>query len=324
MQGVVWWGEDSPHASCFVPLLLAQPSFPAAFTNGSAADYDDRSAWWAFNVVKRTMDLNFESMQRDVAAAARACEANGIAALARAEAAAAAALEAATRRPPHRLRRSAELRDPLEAAAAAAGAETSEHAAWAVRAWRRLFGELMVRYKNGYRNLPLAEGVAREAGIGYPAWWLKLVGYNEWAARVTLRARAADARRADGAAPLPLEPARAPNASEVSRGAPGATPSAPGFDSPARAEAHSAPPRVLGMGERVGMAVCAVLGAALFFALGLFGGHRLDRIRRKHGRGTPHAQPLLAGGAPAEEAGGAGGSGGGNRTGRRNVPQAAV
>ena len=54
------------------------------------------------------------------------------------------------------------------AAAAAANAEE------VTRSWWALFDELLFKYADGWRNVPTLG-----QGIGYPAWWLRSVGYPE-------------------------------------------------------------------------------------------------------------------------------------------------
>lgn len=135
-------------------------------------------------------------------------------------------------------------------------------------------------YKNGYRNELVADGVSRESGIGYPAWWLRAVGYGDWAERVRARADEADRRRAAGEPLQPLQPAP--------------TPGGGGGGDAGRARRVAA---ARSLGERVGMALCALLGALLIFALGVLGGHRLDRVRRPHAPGGGVHAPLLPAGA---------------------------
>jgi len=281
LQGLVWIGEDSPHATCFVPFFLAQSSLPTSYTTGTMGIYSSTSAWWAANVIKTFMDLHYTQTSADVSAAANECEDAGEAVVERAEVAALAIVGSA----PHRqlasrkasAQRNAVLKksqptdsefvhtsphsDPHDAAEAA-GSVTSAHATWVVDTWHTLFGTLMVKYKNGYNNTIVAEGISRESGIGYPAWWLTMVGYGEWAERVLRRSDEADERRAAGQPVAKPEP-----------GAADVTPIAP----PLKGEKGH---RLFSLMQSVGMAVGAVLGALLFFALGVVGGHRLDRITR--------------------------------------------
>jgi dipeptidase len=50
LAGLVWFGEDAPHATCFTPLYLSQESYAQGFTHGTMAAYDEDSAWWAAQV----------------------------------------------------------------------------------------------------------------------------------------------------------------------------------------------------------------------------------------------------------------------------------
>ena len=49
----------------------------------------------------------------------------------------------------------------------------TEHANYVVSEWWKLSEYLIVKYNDGYSNIPQ---VAK--GVGYPAWWLKEVGFG--------------------------------------------------------------------------------------------------------------------------------------------------
>ena len=62
----------------------------------------------------------------------------------------------------------------LSRSADEAKAAQETHADHAVAAWQELYGELLIRYSDGwdYDSTKLAA-----ARVGYPAWWLTEVGY---------------------------------------------------------------------------------------------------------------------------------------------------
>lgn len=186
LKGRVWFGEDTPHATCYWPFWLSQTSLPAAYTEGSQAVFDmHKNAWWASNAVKRVMDLNYDRAAPIVAGAQAECERAGREAAESAEQQARATLAAVGASGPSALLPSAVAYASAGEASAAASRvlEAASHAnAKAAHArWVRLFGELMVRFKNGYENSVLLPGsTVHEDNIGYPAWWLREVGYGGW------------------------------------------------------------------------------------------------------------------------------------------------
>lgn len=48
---MMWWATYAPHASAYVPLYVAAPTVPLAYTVGSLHHYDPAAAWWAFAAV---------------------------------------------------------------------------------------------------------------------------------------------------------------------------------------------------------------------------------------------------------------------------------
>lgn len=64
--GVLWFGADAPHSTCYVPFYAGNLSTPAPFANGSRNFYDKESAWWTFNFVSNFADLKFSYMIKDI------------------------------------------------------------------------------------------------------------------------------------------------------------------------------------------------------------------------------------------------------------------
>lgn len=321
--GVVWFGEDSPHATCYFPFFLAQGRLPRAYTHGTQGEYSAGSAWWTFNLIKRFIDLNFRAMIEDVRAAQEECEAGGRKVLAEAEAAALAALRApspssskrgatssgaAKPHSPGRLLKatakpkatsappptpSAPPASPAGATAAAARAiallenATCTHAEYVQSAWQSLFADLMVRYKNGYTNTIVAQGIVREKTIGYPAWWLRLVGYTGWMDFVKSRGAEHAQQRAESG-DLEADSSKEPDMSVW----------AAGDDTAARKAASTQPAWARAAGAHPAIFTCiALLCGAVLFGLGVLAGPHLAKPRALCGAGSwPQASaeaPLL-------------------------------
>lgn len=153
MSGVIWFGEDAPHSTCFVPFYAGATSVPAAFTVGSRAKLDRNSAWWAFNLVSNFADLKFSHMIKDIKALASKFEGEALAMQPVVESAAAELYKV----------------DPKLAMSFLEN-YTNSHAQKVVDAWWQLFDDLAVKYQDGYVGLKTA---------GYPDEWLKAVGFSK-------------------------------------------------------------------------------------------------------------------------------------------------
>lgn len=64
--GVLWFGEDAPHSTCYVPFYAGNLFAAKPFANGSREFYDKDSAWWAFNFVSNFADLKYSYMIKDI------------------------------------------------------------------------------------------------------------------------------------------------------------------------------------------------------------------------------------------------------------------
>jgi len=54
---VVWFGQDAPHGTVYVPVYSSQRSVPASYTTGRQSVFSLDSAWWAFNLLNNWMQL---------------------------------------------------------------------------------------------------------------------------------------------------------------------------------------------------------------------------------------------------------------------------
>jgi dipeptidase len=153
---VIWFGEDAPHHTCYVPFYAGQTSIPASFTIGSRATLDRNSAWWAFNLVSNFADLKYSYMNKDIVELSDKFVNEALAMQPVVESAAAELYKV----------------DPKLAMSFLTN-YSNAHAEKVVAAWWQLFDTLAVKYQDGYVSLKTA---------GYPDEWLKAVGFNKLAA----------------------------------------------------------------------------------------------------------------------------------------------
>ncbi len=151
--GVLWFGEDAPHSTCYIPFYAGNTSTPKAFASGSRSFYDKESAWWAFDFVSNFADLKFSYMIEDIKTVQQELEGQFFAMQPAIEAVALELYE----------------KDP-EAAKQFLTTYSNSQATFALERWRKLADELIYKYNDGYIN-----GKA----VGYPTEWLKEVGFGE-------------------------------------------------------------------------------------------------------------------------------------------------
>ncbi|MGB4337934.1 MAG: C69 family dipeptidase [Bacillota bacterium] len=149
--GVIWFGEDAPHSTCYVPFYCGQDSVPESFARGSRAVLDD-CAWWAFNYVSNIADLKYSYMIEDIKALYTKFETEALAMQPAVEQAALDLYKV----------------DP-DLAMAFLTNYTNAHAQKVVDAWWKLADDLMVKYQDGYVDLKT---------VGYPDEWLMDVGFG--------------------------------------------------------------------------------------------------------------------------------------------------
>ena len=60
--GVLWFGEDAPDTTVYVPIYCGVTEIPKPWTQGARHEFDRDSAWWAFNLVNNWANLRWDAM----------------------------------------------------------------------------------------------------------------------------------------------------------------------------------------------------------------------------------------------------------------------
>jgi len=66
--GVAWFTPDDAKTGNFIPLYAGATKLPEAFDIGNRAEFDRKSAWWAFDFVSNWAGLRFNAMLDDIKA----------------------------------------------------------------------------------------------------------------------------------------------------------------------------------------------------------------------------------------------------------------
>ncbi|MEW5982012.1 MAG: C69 family dipeptidase [Acidobacteriota bacterium] len=154
--GLVWFAQDDPKTSVYVPLYAGLTRLPESYEIGTRAQFDRRVAWWAFNFVSNWAQLRYDAMIEDIRKTSNVLE-DGFFAL-----------------QPDVEKRAVELykQDP-EKARAYITDYSNLMASGAVAEWWKLSDFLIMKYNDGYINVG-----GRERSAGYPKEWLDAVGYG--------------------------------------------------------------------------------------------------------------------------------------------------
>lgn len=155
--GLVWFAEDDPKTSCFVPFYCGITTVPEAYQIGRRDKFDRRSAWWAFDFVSNWANLRFADMIKDIRQAATDFETTFF-----------------NLQPAVEKRALTLYQEAPEACRQYLTNYSNEMAQRVVDDWWTLAEHLIVKYNDGYISL----GPNRRSP-GYPKWWLDAVGYGK-------------------------------------------------------------------------------------------------------------------------------------------------
>jgi dipeptidase len=155
--GLVWFAEDDPKTSCYVPFYCGITQLPKSFEIGGRDQYDQESAFWAFNFVGNWAELKFSYMIKDIKEKYTSFE-NGFFEM-----------------QPFVEKTAVDLykKDPKLARAYLTDYSCTK-AQGVVDAWRALGTYLITKYSDGYINLPTTG-----RSVGYPQEWLDKVEFGK-------------------------------------------------------------------------------------------------------------------------------------------------
>jgi len=150
--GVLWFGEDAPHSTCYIPFYSGITEVPISFSSGRRDMFDKENAWWAFDFVSNWADLKYSYMIEDIKAAQNEVEGDFFAMQPAVEMAAADLYK----------------KDPALAVKYLTN-YSNDCANRAVDTWWALAEKLVYKYNDGY-----VDGNS----VGYPTWWLEEVDFG--------------------------------------------------------------------------------------------------------------------------------------------------
>ena len=155
--GLVWFAEDDPKTSVYMPLYAGVTTLPESIQTGTRDTFDRKSAWWAFDFVSNWANPRYDAMSKDIRAKGDAIEKAFFDQQAEVE------------------KKAVELfkEDPQKAREYLTS-YTGTMVQKTVDEWWKFADYMVVRYNDGYINEN-----GRERSPGYPKEWLDAVGFGK-------------------------------------------------------------------------------------------------------------------------------------------------
>ena len=149
LGGISWIGLDRPAATCLMPFFVGVTKLPKAMETMNLLEYDEDSAWWAFNFVANYATLKYCYMIEDIRLLQRQLEEESFAAVEKIS-----------------IKSS---RDELTTFC-------SDNSNKVLEQWWKLSRKLIVKYNDGC--ITTKDGAMQQ--VGYPnRKWLEEVGYYD-------------------------------------------------------------------------------------------------------------------------------------------------
>jgi dipeptidase len=155
--GICWFGPDTARTTVYVPFYCGVTELPESYQIGSLREFDRNASWWAFDFVSNWADLKYSYMIEDITAKKLEIQSK--------ERAMQPAIEQAAV--------SLHEKDPALAVEFLTD-YCVNNANAVVSDWWEFSDFMIMKYNDGYINYP-----ELGQGVGYPAWWLEAVKYNE-------------------------------------------------------------------------------------------------------------------------------------------------
>lgn len=169
LAGTVWYAQDAPHGSVFIPFSCGQKHIPASYLLGKQSEFHPHSAWWAFNFVNNWSLLRFNAINQDVRAEINVLQQQAFTKHQQLKATALSKLQ-------ENDNSTTELTNDDLIAFLERG--HNEFASRVVDHWWQLAWTLVAKYSDGYVTTGEQPGFMESPG--YPTWWLRLSEFSKW------------------------------------------------------------------------------------------------------------------------------------------------
>lgn len=147
--GVIWFGPAAAHATNYVPVLSSMDVVPDCLKWGWQGVYNMSSSYWVHRVTLNVAQIKFNYMIEDIRSLQNKLETESLQLL-------------------------EEINESKHDSASNAIVENAEKGR---KEFSELIDYLLFTYADGYINY-WTDGFFRSKSVGYPAWWLEQVGYQ--------------------------------------------------------------------------------------------------------------------------------------------------
>jgi len=153
--GLIWFGLDDPRTTCYIPIYCGVKEVPESYSIGNRKEFDRDCAWWAFDFVNNFANVKWCFMIEDIRNVQARYETGFF------------------ENQPIVEKRAQDLyKESPEQARKYLNDYSYTIAQRVVDEWWNLSDYLIVKYNDGYINIP------ERKAVGYPKEWLEAVGYG--------------------------------------------------------------------------------------------------------------------------------------------------
>lgn len=163
--GVLWFGSHVPHVTAYTPFPAGLNALPESFSIGHQAVFNDKTMYWASRYVGTLLDVKYSYMIDDVRTV-QSRLLNVSATLLAQYQHQYMSMDVNTDNNKDDVDNNKVLSNNMTA-------DFVNHADHTMQAYWDLFNYLMFKYADGFVNEPVLGET-----VGYPAWWLLEVGYQ--------------------------------------------------------------------------------------------------------------------------------------------------
>ncbi|MBI5346274.1 MAG: C69 family dipeptidase [Chlamydiae bacterium] len=157
LGGLTWIGFDDPYQTCFIPIYAGVESLPKSFEYGNPQKFDPDFAWWIFNYSANWTDCFYDRIIGEVQKTQTKLEKE----------------EFDNQKMIEEKALQYFSKDPKEGKKYLT-TYCRDNANNIVNQWWDLAKFILAKFTDGFDNLPNSG-----SKLGYPAWWLKDVGYEK-------------------------------------------------------------------------------------------------------------------------------------------------
>ena len=160
----MWFGPHVPHGTVYNPIYVGAQMVPSTYSSGNMAEYDPDISWWRHAFVSNWAQLKWSYMIGDIRQKQHVLESNMFTAQPVIEQQVMTLIQNGEIEQGRKL-----LKEHVQAMADLTS-----------KTWLKFSKTLITKYKDGFVDLIPGDINAVGKPVGYPKWWLKAVGFDQF------------------------------------------------------------------------------------------------------------------------------------------------